>query len=260
VAEPRQTSTSFQFFPSCSPTNPTARSAAPISLFQFFPSCSAASPPSLPPAYCQAAFQFFPSCSLLRQPGPPDEEVHFQFFPSCSAASPPSLPPAYCQAAFQFFPSCSLLRQPGPPDEEVHFQFFPSCSVYQRLKDAPYKFRVFQFFPSCSRGPGSMPPYKPFLRELRSSWKLTRTASRHVCGFAEALSRFPAERGNLEGKERCLTANMGERTSGPRAERLEEGEGSGTRGGREGCRALEPGGSRFGPGLEPGLPLRSCWG
>jgi hypothetical protein len=45
--------------------------------------------------------------------------------------------------------------------------------------------------------------------------------------FAEALSRFPAERGNLEGKERGRTETLNKRTSGPRAERLAEWEGLG---------------------------------
>ena len=146
-----------------------------LDFFQFFPSCCRGARGSSPsPAGLSILSQ------LLHQPAALvdlQQHVIFQFFPSCCGGegwqSTSSL------TDFQFFPSCCIVTTVrGYTVETVNFQFFPSCcrasGCASRAKCAS---AAFQFFPSCCRDSRALHPYKPFLREFRSSRNFTRTAS-----------------------------------------------------------------------------------
>jgi hypothetical protein len=120
-------------------------------------------------------FQFFPSCCPEAAGGEAGAEGRLSILSQLLLFASSNCLCTHSRQSFQFFPSCccSKLLQAPSSARIARFQFFPSCCGkridYLTCSETEETKYLFQFFPSCCRGLGSLLPYKPFLRELRSS-------------------------------------------------------------------------------------------
>jgi hypothetical protein len=170
----------FQFFPSCS------RACAYYSdiivldwsaeYFQFFPSCSLGIYETTIDATMVREISRLSILSQLQQHENYELAPHLLLVLSILSQLQPQSTSfrswccRRCKRIFQFFPSCSYILSILEEERTLsRFQFFPSCSARGTRPRPCARAAYFQFFPSCSRDSGSLPPYKPFFSELRSS-------------------------------------------------------------------------------------------